>query len=84
MCIDIVEIWFGIAIEYSSSILDIAISPWHDKGGVLSFHVFIFKMLLVCPEMSVEDLIRNEPWNLRSDWHNSLNLSIPCGWEDSC
>ena len=34
MCIDIVEIWFGIAFGYISSIFDRVISPWHDKGGV--------------------------------------------------
>ena len=41
MRIDIVEIWFGIATGYISSIFDIVISPWHDNGRVLTFHVFI-------------------------------------------
>ena len=41
MCFDIVKIWFGIAIGYISSTFDRVISPWHDIGRVLSFHVFI-------------------------------------------
>ena len=41
MCIDIVEIWFGIAIGYISSVFDRVISPGHDNGGVLLFHVFM-------------------------------------------
>ena len=45
MCIDIVEIWFWIAIGYISSIFDRVISPWHDNGGVLSFHVLLDDMI---------------------------------------
>ena len=41
MCIDIVEIWFGIAHWRISSIF-IVICPRHDNDWVLSFHVFIF------------------------------------------
>ena len=42
MCLDIVEVWFGIAIGYTSSVFDIVISQWNDNGGVLWFHVFIW------------------------------------------
>ena len=41
VCIDIMEIKFRIAIGYLSLIFERPISPWHDNGGVLSFHVFI-------------------------------------------
>ena len=41
MCIDIVEVWFGIANGQISSIFDRVICP-HDNDEVLSFHVFIF------------------------------------------
>ena len=40
MCIDIVEILFGIAIGYIS-VFDRVVSSLHDSGGVLSFHNFI-------------------------------------------
>ena len=39
MGIDTVEICFGIAHWQISSIFDTVISPRHDNGGVLSFHV---------------------------------------------
>ena len=35
MCIDIVEIWFGIANGQISSIFYGVIFPRHDNGGVL-------------------------------------------------
>ena len=41
MCIDIVQIWFGITNKQTSSIFDRRICPPHDTGGVLSFHVFV-------------------------------------------
>ena len=41
MCIDIVEIWFGIFNGQISSICDRVICPWHDYDGVLLFQVFI-------------------------------------------
>ena len=37
MCIDIVEICYGIANEQISSICDRVICPLHKNGGVLSF-----------------------------------------------
>ena len=40
-CIDIKEIWFGIANGQISSVFDRVTCPRHDNGGVLSFHVFI-------------------------------------------
>ena len=41
-CIDIKEIWFGIANRQISSIFDRVICPQDDNGGVLfSFYVFI-------------------------------------------
>ena len=42
MCIDIVEIWFGIAFGYMSSIFDRVTEFDRDNGGVLLFHVSIF------------------------------------------
>ena len=39
-CIDIKEIWFGIANGQISSIFDRVICPRHDNGGVLSFYCF--------------------------------------------
>ena len=37
-CIDIKEIWFGIA---DGQFLSKVICPQHDNGGVLSFYIFI-------------------------------------------
>ena len=42
MCIDVVEIWFVIAIGYISLFFGRIISPSHNNGRVISFHVFIF------------------------------------------
>ena len=41
MCIDIVEICFGIANWQSLSIFDRIICLQYNSGGVLSFHVFM-------------------------------------------
>ena len=41
MCIDIVEIWLGIANGQISTIFDIIICPQRDSGRVLLFLVFI-------------------------------------------
>ena len=41
MCIDIVEIWLGIANGLFSSIVDRVFCPSHDGGGVLSFHILL-------------------------------------------
>ena len=41
MCIDIVEVCFAIAHWQISSTFDRVICPWHDNGGVLSFHVLL-------------------------------------------
>ena len=41
MCINIVQIWFGIAKWHILSIIDRLICPPHDRGRVLSFHIFI-------------------------------------------
>ena len=38
MCIDIVEIWFGIANGQVTSVFE---TPLHDSGVVLSFDIFI-------------------------------------------
>ena len=46
ICIDIVEIWFGIANGQILSFFDRGIYLQHDNGGVLSFHVFILISLL--------------------------------------
>ena len=40
-CIDIKEIWFGIANGHISSNIDGVICPGHNNRGVLSFYVFI-------------------------------------------
>ena len=41
-------LWFGITVGYISSIFDkIVIPPWHDKGRVLSFHIFIPRLTIV-------------------------------------
>ena len=40
-CIDIKEIWFGIANGHSS-MFDRVVCPRHDNDGVLLFNVFIF------------------------------------------
>ena len=40
-CIDIIEIWFGIANGQISSIFDSVIYKRQDNCGVLSFYVFI-------------------------------------------
>ena len=43
MCIDIVEIWFGIA---NGRFFDIYLPP-HSNGWVLSFHIFITRNMIV-------------------------------------
>ena len=40
-CIDINEIWFGIANAQIPSIFDRVICPQHDNGRVLSFYVLL-------------------------------------------
>ena len=45
MCINIVEIWFGIATWQVLSIFDRVICLPHDSDGVLLFHVFISYIL---------------------------------------
>ena len=40
-CIDIKEIWFGIANGQISSIFDRVTCPWKDNGGIFSFNIFI-------------------------------------------
>ena len=61
MCIDIVEIWFGIANWQTASILDRVICPSHVSGGALSFHVCIwscFRMFIrKCSKSSEENSI---------------------------
>ena len=47
MCIDIVEIWCGSANGQTSSVFDRVICVLYDSGGVLSFHIFIFKILFI-------------------------------------
>ena len=42
-CIDIKEIWFGVANGQISSVIDIFICPRHDNGRVLYFNVFTFQ-----------------------------------------
>ena len=49
MCIDIAEIWFGIADGQILSIFDRFISLPQDIGGVLSFHIFIVVFVIICP-----------------------------------
>ena len=41
VCIDIVEIWFGIANGLFSSIFDRVFCPSHDGGEVFSFHILL-------------------------------------------
>ena len=41
-CIDIKEIWIGIANGQILSIFDRVVCPKHNNGGVLSFNVFLF------------------------------------------
>ena len=53
MCIDIVEIWFGIANGQISSNFDSIICMHQDNGGVLLFHVFSTKSIdifLISPQ----------------------------------
>ena len=49
MCIDIAEIWFGIADGQILSIFDRFIFLPQDIGGVLSFHIFIVVFVIICP-----------------------------------
>ena len=39
ICIDIVEIWFGIANGQITSAFDRVVCPPYDNGGVLTFHI---------------------------------------------
>ena len=43
MCIDIIEVCFGNANGQILSTFDKVICPGYDSGGVLSFHIFIYK-----------------------------------------
>ena len=45
MCIDIVEIWFGIANGQILLIIDRVTCPPQDSGWVLSLHVFILHFI---------------------------------------
>ena len=47
MCIDTMEIWFKIANGQILSIFDRVICLPHNSCGVLSFHVFIFSVLVI-------------------------------------
>ena len=68
MCIDILEIWFGIAHWQISSIFDRVICQRHDNGRVLSFHIFIlndklfylksFFLILDCPSITLSDFLK--------------------------
>ena len=46
MCIDIVDIWFGIATGQILPICDRVLCPWHDNGGDYRFTFFIFSGIL--------------------------------------
>ena len=46
VCIDILEIRFGIANGQISPFFDTVICPPHDSGGVLLFHVFILPVVM--------------------------------------
>ena len=41
-CIDMKEIWCGIANGQISPMFDRVICQWHDNGGVLYFNIFLF------------------------------------------
>ena len=61
-CIDIVETCFDIAHWHILSIFFRVICPWHDNGGVLSFHV-----LFICCGGEIEEKYtevsrQNLPW----------------------
>ena len=47
MCIDTVQIWFGIANEQISSIFESVICPPHDNDRVLSFHIFYLMIIFM-------------------------------------
>ena len=40
ICIDIVEMWFGIAFAKFSQFFDTVVCLQHDIGGILLFHIF--------------------------------------------
>ena len=60
VCIDIVEICFGIANGQISSIFDSVICPPHSSGWVLSFYVldFVLFLLLLFLE-TAKELLQN-------------------------
>ena len=47
MCINAVEIWFGIAHWQILSIFDRVICPQHDNGGILSFYLNLSGFALI-------------------------------------
>ena len=48
MCINTQEIWFGIANWQITPTFDRVICPPYNNGGVLLFHVFIYKWNNFC------------------------------------
>ena len=71
MCIDIVEVWFGIAHWQILSIFDRVMCPHHDNGRVLSFHILIsfmefdFNVLIKETFLAHLDKVQEEPLHYR-------------------
>ena len=73
MCIDIVEIWFGIANWQTASILDRVICPSHVSGGALSFHVCIWSCLECSSENVPSPRKKTVYFNVKLSEHTTLD-----------
>ena len=71
MCIDIVQIWFGIANGQIKSIFDRVICPPQESGGIFSFHIFIYVNCL--PD---DFLLYRYPSLYTCPWLQSIHLCI--------
>ena len=60
-CIDIKDLWFGIADGQTSSIFDRVNCLQYDNGGVLSFYVFIF---ISCIFVLLTEAVKWDNYNL--------------------
>ena len=76
MCINIVEIYFGIAHWQISSIFDTVICPRNDNGGVSSFHVLFMEKLRKLPQNFHQVLLLNKSSDLYGNTVNSCHTLL--------
>ena len=79
LCIDIVEIWFGIANGQISTIFDKVFCSQHDNDGVLSFTRFYFYLFFILIILAIIIVcIFFIPFQCQSHiWISELNCALP-------